>query len=258
MKAEQIIVVLLILGLIAMGALIVIKPTNINLTGKITGGVGSETQEKSIQVSGESTINVDADQAEIILGVETQEKTALDSQQKNAEEMEKIMNALRANGIKKEDIKTYQYSVYPIRNYNSEKPNFEEIIAYRTSNIVIIKTKDLANAGKVIDAAASAGANVFQGISFGLTDEKQTEYRTKVLKEASKNARDKADSIANGLGIKIQSVLRASESSYYQPVYRNYDMVAAGASEKSYSATTEVSPGMIQVSATVSVSYEFV
>ncbi len=251
---EGLVILLLIIGLIGVSALVVIKPVNVNLTGRITDG-GTEEPEKSIQVSGESTLNVDSDKAEIVLGVETQEKSALDSQQGNAEIMEKVMNALKNNGIKKEDIQTYRYNVEPIRNWNSEKGNYYEIIAYKTTHMVRIKTTDLDNVGKVIDASASAGANVFEGVSFGLTDEKQIEYRNKVLKEASKNARAKADSIADGLGIKIKGVLRASESSYYYPVYRTYDMVKAsgGAME----ATTEVSPGMIQVSATVSVSYEF-
>ena len=233
-----------------MSALVTLKPVNINL---IEGSVKSEN---SIQTTGQSILSVDPDKAEIILGVETQEVNALDSQQGNAEIMEKVMLALKNNGIKTKDIKTYQYSVQPIRNYNSRSGDYQEIIGYKTTNMIRIKTTDLDNVGKVIDAAASVGANKFQGVSFGLTDEKQTEYKNEALKEASKNAKTKAESIADGLGVKIQGVLRASESSYYQPVYRDYDMIASAGSEME--ATTEISPGMIQVSATVSVSYEFV
>ena len=240
-----------------MSALAVLKPVNINLEGKITGGGNSVELENDIQVTGQSILNVDPDKAEIILGVEIQEENALDSQQGNAEIMEKVMLALKNNGIKTKDIKTYQYSVQPIRNYNSKSGDYQEIIGYRTTNIIKIETTDLDNVGKFIDAAASAGANKFQGVSFGLTDEKQIEYRHEALKEASKNAKAKAESIADGLGVKIERVLRASESSYYQPaVYRSYDMVVA--SSGAMEAETEVSPGMIQVSATVSVSYKFV
>jgi len=254
MKTDSTIIVLLILGLIGMSALTALKPVNINLTGKINGN--PVESENSIQVTGQSILNVDPDKAEIIIGIETQEENALDSQQGNAEIMEKVMIALKNNGIKTKDIKTYEYSFYPIRDYNSKSGDYQEIIGYRTTNMIKIMTTDLDNVGKVIDAAASAGANKFQGVSFGLTDEKQEEYINKVLKEASKNSREKADSIADGLGVKIQNILSASESSYYQPIYRDYDMakVASGSME----STTEISPGMIQISATVSVSYGFV
>jgi len=256
MKTESIIVVLLVIGLITMGAIAMLKPVNINLTGKITGGGNSVEPENSIQVTGQSILSVDPDKAEIILGVEIQEETAIESQQGNAEIMERVMTALKNNGIKKDDIQTYQYNVRPIRNYNSKSGDYYEIIAYKTTHMVKIKTTDLDNVGKVIDAATSAGANRFQEVSFGLTNEKQTEYRNTGLEEAAMNAKTKAESIADGLGVKVQSVLRASESSYYQPVYRSYDMatVSGGAME----AETEISPGMIQISATVSVSYEFV
>lgn len=255
-KTEKLIVVLLILGIIGMAGLVVLKPVNVNLEGKITGGTSTSEPENSIQVTGQSILSVDPDKAEIILGVETEETTALNSQQMNAEIMENVMSALRTNGIKKEDIKTYQYSVQPIRNWRSEE-NYYKVISYKTIQMVRVKTTDLDDVGKVIDAAASAGANRFQGVSFGLTDEKQSEYRTKALKEASKNAEIKAESIADGLSVKLDGVLRASESSYYQPVYRSYDMesvAATGAKD----ITTEISPGMIEISATVSVSYEFV
>ena len=255
-KTENLIVVLLILGLIGMAGLVVLKPVNINLEGRITGGSGAVEPESSIQVTGQSTFTVDPNEAEIILGVETEESTALDSQQTNAEIMESVMSALRANGIKKDDIKTYQYNVQPIRNWRSEK-DYYDIISYKTTQMVRVKTSDLDDVGKVIDAAASAGANRFQGVNFGLTDEKQSEYRSKALKEASKNAEEKADSIADGLGVKLDGVLKASESSYYQPVYRSYAMetVVTGDARE---ATTEISPGMIEISATVTVSYEFV
>ncbi|MBD3155851.1 MAG: DUF541 domain-containing protein [Candidatus Aenigmarchaeota archaeon] len=256
LKAENLIVVLLVLGLIGMAGLVVLKPVNVNLEGKITGNTGTSEPENSIQVTGQSILSVDPNKAEIILGVETQEDTALESQQTNAEIMENVMSALRANGINKDDIKTYQYSVQPIRNWRSEE-NYYEVISYKTTQMIKVKTTDLENVGKVIDAAASAGANRFQGVSFGLTDEKQSEYRTEALKEASKNAESKANSIADGLGVKLDGVLRASESSYYQPVYRSYTMEAAVSGEAK-DITTEISPGMIEVSATVSVSYEFI
>ena len=252
MKTELMIVLFLVAGLIGISALSAFKPININLTEKDS----LVEPENSIQVTGQSILNVDADKAEIILGVETQEENALDSQQGNAEIMERIMIALKNNGIKTNDIKTYQYSVYPIRNYNSKTGDYQEIIGYITTNMIIIKTTDLDNVGKVIDAAASAGANRFQGVSFGLTDEKQEEYRNKALKEASENSREKADLIADGLGVKIQGVLSASESSYYQPVYSSYNMVKA--SGESYESTTEISQGMIQITATVSANYRFV
>ena len=104
MKTESMIVVLLIIGLIGMSALVVLKPVNVNLTGKIIGGGNTVEQENSIQVSGQSILSVDPDKAEIILGVETQEENALDSQQSNAEIMEKVMYISEREGWSNEPI----------------------------------------------------------------------------------------------------------------------------------------------------------
>ncbi|MEM5793297.1 MAG: SIMPL domain-containing protein [Candidatus Aenigmatarchaeota archaeon] len=253
-KTGELLFLVLVLGIVALGILVVLKPTAINFTGKVV----EEGSEKinTIQVTGNSRIFAEPDKAEIILGVETQEKSALESQQKNAGIMEKVLNALKANGISKSDIKTYEYGVYPIRNYNIEKENYYEVIGYTTRHMVIVKTNDLKNLGKVIDAAASAGANNFYSISFGLSEEKEKEYRNAALTEASKNAKEKAESIAEGLGLKIQKVSSVSESFSYQPI-PIYRYAYGKEAISTYDSTTEISSGMIEISAQVSVEYLF-
>ncbi len=180
------------------GNALAISPTN--------PSVGTDLQ-RSITTTGIAQINVEPDKAEIMLGVETQSKTAQTSQQENARIITAIKQALVSKGISKEDIVTSHYNVYPQRDW---KDNTYEIVGYRTVHMLKINTKNLEKVGEYIDAAVNAGANRVQGVYFSLTNEKRDQIKIDALAMAAKNARVKADAIASGLEVRIVRVLSAT------------------------------------------------
>ena len=102
-------------------------------------------------------------------------------------------------------------------------------------------------------AHLDAGANKVNQISFGLSDAKREQLYTDALADAAKNARVKADAIAEGLGVRITGIVSASEGYVsVTPYYRSL-----GAAESAVSYDTEISAGDVSVSASVSVVYEF-
>lgn len=215
-------------------------------------------ETRTISVTGNYQLSMDPDKAEIYLGAQTQATTALQSQQDNANIIAAVKNALYALGLTKADIETTSYSISPVYEY--PKPCYEsycplqlpKVVGYRTSHQLKIKTKNIDKVGQYIDAAAKAGANDVSSISFGLSDDKQKALYNQALTEASKNAREKANAIASGLGVHIKGVISANEG--YVSVLPYYRTLAAAS--ESNQASTEISPGMIQVSASVSVVYE--
>ena len=212
----------------------------------------SGNQVRLITVSGTVTKSAGPELAYVTVSVETLDKSASKSQSDNAARSNSVMDALEAAGIAEDDIETASYSLYEDFQWN-ETLRKSESIGYRTTNSIRATVRDLSNVGPVIDAAVQAGANSVSNVSFGLTKETQSALRTAALKDAAENARAKAQSIASGLGIGVGSVFSASESSsYVSPVYyRNEAMESAGAS-----APTPISPGDIELSATVSVQFE--
>lgn len=214
----------------------------------------SGNQKRLISVSGSVVKTAAPDEAIITFSVQTLDKSAAKSQSDNAVTAQAVMDALKAAGISESDIKTVSYTLYEYFQWN-ETMRRSESIGYRTTNRIQATVKDLSKTGRVIDAAVQAGANSVSGVSFALSDAKQSDLKVAALQEASANAKSKAQSIASGLGITVGQVFSASESSnYVVPYYRNYAM------EKSDSmgatAPTPITPGDIEFSATVSVQFE--
>ena len=217
-------------------------------------------ETKTISVSGSYELSMDPDKAEIYLGAETRATTALESQQDNANIIAAVKSALYALGLTKADIETTSYSISPVYDYSKTCYTSDciwqppKIVGYSTVHQLKIKTKNIDKVGQYIDAATKAGANDVNYISFGLSDDKQKTLYIQALTEASKNARDKANAIASGLNVHIVGVISASEGSVYVTPY--YRSLAAGSVSDSTQAETDISAGMIQVSASVSVVYQ--
>jgi len=207
---------------------------------------------KPLIVRGTATLYENPDVVYIYITVETHSLSAKDSQQENANKMQSVRNALRGIGIS--DIKTTNYNIYPDIKWEN---GTSKIVGYKTVHTIRIKSKNINNAGKIIDTAVNAGANRVDRVRFGLSDEKQIELRKEALKLAGQNAKEKAEAIAQGLGIEIVEIKSIQEEGVS---YISYDMprymlagVATGAP-----AETEITPGEIKFSATVSVTFGFI
>ncbi len=225
------------------------------------GTSNSTNETRTISVTGSYQLSMDPDKAEIYLGAETRATTALQSQQDNANIMAAVKNALYAMGLTKTDIETTSYSISPVYDYSTTCTQVNcpwqppKIVGYTTVHQLKIKTANIDKVGQYIDAAAKAGANDVNYISFGLSDAKQKTLYNQALTEASKNAKDKANAIASGLGVHVVSVISANEG--YVSVTPYYRSLAAGApAADSTQASTDISAGMIEVSASVSVVYQ--
>ena len=207
-----------------------------------------EEQVNAIHVSGSGSISATANQATVSLGVMTEDPSANEAVDDNAVLMNAVIEAIKALGIPEDKIKTVTYSVYP--NYDWE---LRQTTGYRVTNMIQIEIDDLDLVGDVIDAAADAGANNIQGISFGLSDDIAEQLQTDAYILALQNARDKADLIADTLDIEVTGVLYVSESSY-TPYTETRSYAVA---DEGMSAPTPILEGSLSVSVNVQVSFTF-
>jgi uncharacterized protein len=215
----------------------------------------SDSRLRLLSVTGQVTKSVAPDEAEITLAVETVDKSAKKSQADNAVLAERVMDALKSAGVAEEDIKTVSYNLREETRWNDSLRKYEPV-GYRTSNSIMVTVKNLDATGNIIDAAVNAGVNRVSSVRFTLSRQKTVELRTLALKEAAQNAREKADSIASGLGVSLFQVHSASESSgySYSNYSRSYDMMES--LDASDGASTPITPGDIDFSATVNVQFE--
>ena len=167
-----------------------------------------DPSEQTISVSGSSTISSNPDTLIIVLGVESEAKTANDSLSQNSDSLNSVISALFNSGISEDEIQTSNFSIYPI--YDSIKDsngNWQQILnGYRVSNILLIQTDKINSAGDIIDAAVSSGANRVDNISFQLSDDKLQKISDDLIANAINDATQKAEKALVPLNQKIVGV----------------------------------------------------
>ena len=95
--------------------------------------------------------------------------------------MNSTIEALKTLGISEDEIETSRFNIYPIKDYERKTV---EIVGYRVTNEIAVKTGDLDTTGEIIRAAINAGANKVRWIEFGLNETREKESKYAAIKEA--------------------------------------------------------------------------
>ena len=167
-----------------------------------------DPSENTISVTGSATVSSESDKLTIVLGVESEAKTANESLSKNSNSLNSVISSLTNSGISEDDIQTSDFRIHPM--YDSIKDsngNYQQIlIAYRVSNILSIQTDKIDSAGNIIDVAVSSGANRVDNVSFQLSDEKFQNISDDLIADAITDATQKAEKALVPLKQKIVGV----------------------------------------------------
>ena len=198
----------------------------------------------AISVTGEATVSVPPDLAEIDGGVTSEAKTAREASEANNAAMGKVLQALKGAGLEDKDIRTSRLSLQPQSAPNRSGPS--AIAGYRASNRVTIRVRDVTKVAGVIDTLVGAGANEIGGINFVVSQ------ASKLLDEAREravaDARRKAEIYAKAAGVTLGAPLSISEEGNSAPV--PYRRMAAG-----MAASAPVAQGEETLAVTLSVSW---
>jgi uncharacterized protein len=219
--------------------------------------VSLNSQQQGINVSGVGKVSIKPDIAVLSLGIESQEISVADAQAKASEAMDKVLGALKAQGIADKDIQTQYFNISQVNRWDnySEKNN---VIGYRVTNTVIVKVRDVAKAGTVIDAVVVAGGDLTRINNIDWTVEEPSVIYKQARVLAMKYAKEKAQQMADEGGVKLSDITYIAENSntYYQP-YGNYqssgDMLVAIPAPTT--VTVPISVGQLEISTTVQVTY---
>jgi uncharacterized protein len=177
----------------------------------------AQTPPPAISVTGEATVSVPPDQAQIDAGVTSDAKTAREASDANNAAMGKVLLALKGAGIDEKDYQTSRLSLQP--QYAQTRPSGPSAVTgYRASNHVTVKLRDVTKVASTIDLVIGAGANEFGGITFMVSQ------ASKLLDEARDkavaDARRKAEIYAKAAGVTLGEPLSISEEGGSAPVFR--------------------------------------
>ncbi len=204
--------------------------------------VKAEGEAATMQVSTSESIKVKPDLAYVDLGVTTTAMSAQEAQQQNATAATAMLEALKAQGIAEEDIKTTYLNIFQ---------DYQDPTKYTMENTFNVTIRDINNVGKVIDAAIGAGANATNSPRFDISN--RDEVYVQALGKAMQSAGAKAQNIAKSGGYEITSTKSIVENGTSSYAGRMMDGVAAN--EAAAMAPTPVAPGDIEVSASVTGTY---
>ena len=231
-------------------ALILIVSTFLALPAQ--GQSVTEKEPSTLTVTGLGEVRMAPDEATVQLGVTRQRETAQEAQEQVNQVAQEILSAVIQLGVEAEHIQTSELRLSPV--YTPRRPGFSDeprVVAYRASNMVSVRLEDLSLVGPAIDSAMKAGANQLQGVHFALRNDLSA--KEQALKEAVKEASQKAKAISEALDVKIIEVIEVNEGSV--SVRRLTPQRFAASVAEVNAAATPVSPGQLTVSASVTIRY---
>ena len=202
--------------------------------------------QRLVIVTGNGSVQTTPDIAEVRTGVTTRSETARQALDANNGAMERLMLALRDQGIDEKDIRTSNFNVGPI--YHRERNKQPRITGYQATNQVHVTIRDLDGLGRILDRVVTAGSNRVQGVRFLVS--KPEKLLDKARENAVKDALRRARLFAEAAGSKLGKVMRIEERGFHAPQPR---MFAADAVRKE--SSVPVARGSQKLTANVSVQF---
>ncbi len=215
----------------------------------------STSQRNLIRVRGNAMERVLPDVAYIHLEFQAKNGKAQSAVESVAKATQTVIAHLRSRGVAERDIETVSYT-------NSKMDAAFKGHIYTTTNRLRVALRDLSAIGSTLDDATDAGATL-KGVKFAITEKKAIQER--VLADAARDARRKAELLAEASGATVDSLVSLSEES---PGHSRRDMSfddemsdldyepeTLGARRRVAPPETPIAPPELVVSAAVAASY---
>lgn len=206
-----------------------------------------------LSVSAESTAKRTPNIATVSTGVVTQAADANAAMRANAEQMAKVVAAIKAAGIAERDIQTSGINLNPQYRYQENQP--PQITGYQANNNVNIVIRDISKVGKILDSLVATGANQINGPTFDLDDKDKDAAFDEARRGAIEKAQARADMYAKTLGMKVRRIVSVSEGGRFAPPMP-MPMMAMRMEKAGAAADTSVSPGENSLSMNLDVVFE--
>jgi uncharacterized protein len=203
-------------------------------------GGAANTSTTTITVTGNGTANATPDKASFDFGVQVNGADASEALNKDSQQAQAIVDALKKAGIPGSDIQTTSVSLWPQTSNDGQT-----ITGYQASNSVSVSAP-IQKAGSLVDAAVGAGANNVDGPNLSVGD--QSTYYAQALKLAVDDAKTQAQAIAAASGLTLGAIQNiTNESTTPGPIPFAADAIGK--------AATPIQAGTQQIQASVTVTY---
>ncbi len=214
-----------------------------------------------IAFEGKGEVSAKPDIATLSFAIRENQKELNVAQDKVTAKEAAVLESLDKSGIEKKDIKTESYNSYP--KYESVVPCYygacpqreQKIIGYEVSEYITVKVRDLTKAGDVVKGIGALGVSEISGPSFSVENEDET--KAEARKIAIEDAKEKAETLAKDLGVRLVRIVNFSENGNYPSFYASK---AGNQVEDAVSVQASPSPelptGENKIISNVTITYE--
>ena len=228
------------------------------------GIVYEETgSENGIYVVGEGSIKVKPDIAVVNLGIQSERRTASRARKEASENMQQLMDAIKAVEVEDKDIQTSYFNISPRYDWieekdeNGRKISRQVLVGYTVSNNVNVTIRNLDNVSKVIDSAAEASGDTIRINNVYFRVENTEEHEAELRELAYMDALVKAKHFSSMAAVELGEVIMISEVNMsVAPVMSRNRMALGQTMEFAGDYSTPISPGETDLNSRISVFFQ--
>ncbi|MGA9995697.1 MAG: SIMPL domain-containing protein [Pyrinomonadaceae bacterium] len=189
-------------------------------------------------------LNAQPDEFVAVFGVSQEAPTAVESNEKVNDRIDKFLGAAARLGVNRSD--TFVDFITQNRVYNFSAPATdgtirETLSGFETKKTVAVRYKDRALLEKLVTAAAQASIYDLIKVDYVIND--MTKIRSHLFEEAVRIVKQKEENYIRTLGlvIKRNNIFQETYDAHYPAeLYQTYTAYEAGAVESSYDSRTRV------------------
>jgi uncharacterized protein YggE len=222
----------------------------VSACGPATVNQAAPPPMRTLSVAGTGDANLEPDIAYIYIGVHTEKLTAAEAVAENTTQTETVIQAIKDFGVDAKDIRTMNFSIWPMDKYDPQSGIATGEKTYAVDNTVYVTVRKLDTLGDLLDTVIQAGANTVNNIQFDVADKDEALKAARA--DAVKDAQAKAQELAEASGLTLGEIqtIGFSDSVPY-PVFDGRGG-GGGAAE----AAVPIQPGQLTFTVVVNATYE--
>lgn len=162
------------------------------------------TAAAQLNVTGEASISVQPERAIVTYSINETRDSYDEAIAMMTKRIDALSSTLTKIGFKKEDIKTANFNIRQNRKYRQGEPKGNEYVASQSLEIRFDhSTKRLL---EVLNKTASDESSPSVSIAFGMSEEQEEKVKKQLMQMAVKDAKAKAEVLAEATGYTIKSI----------------------------------------------------
>lgn len=168
-----------------------------------------ESPRESISVSGFGEATGTPDMATVQLAVEVKADSISAALAQSNQTVDRVRQAVLGQGIAETDIQSTNFNVWPEDEFDRMTGQLTGNRIYHVDSTLQVRVRDIGQVSQIIQTGLDAGATNIWGLTYGIDDSAALEAQART--QALEDARDRAQQLANALGMTLGEPVVVSE-----------------------------------------------